>query len=81
MLLLALLVLLPSAAAVPMPSAEVSPDRELTITSITPVVQGDATAQVRGRITNVGEEPIAEPTVGLVRREGSSSRDAIASSR
>lgn len=79
MLLLALLVLLPSAAAVPMPSAEVSPDRELTITSITPVVQGDATAQVRGRITNVGEEPIAEPTVGLVRREGSSSRDAIAS--
>lgn len=80
MLTLALLVLLPSAGATPQSPSESSDDGEgeLTITSITPVVDGGGSATVQGRLTNTGSDPLAAPVVDLVPQEASTKRSDIA---
>lgn len=78
MLLLALLVMLPSAAATALSPGEDSAGSELTITSITPVVDGDGTAEVRGELTNTSDELLVAPEVSLVGRAASASRNDIA---
>ncbi|WP_435201453.1 DUF6049 family protein [Janibacter sp. GS2] len=75
---LALLVLLPSAGAMPSSSGEDSVDSRLTLTSITPVVEGDGSATVRGRLTNTGSRVLSATDVELVSREASSTRADIA---
>nr|WP_281366095.1 DUF6049 family protein [Janibacter cremeus] len=77
MLLLALLVL-PSAAATPLPPGEDSTDSELTITSITPVVDAEGTARVEGELLNTGEVTLVAQEVSLVGRSASADRDDIA---
>lgn len=78
MIALALLVLLPSAAAMPSSPDEDSVDSRLSISSITPVVDGDDSAVVRGRLTNTGSEPLSSPEVEIVPREASPKRSDIA---
>lgn len=75
-LVLALLVLLPSAAATP--SVGEDSHGELTITSITPVVEAEGTAVVRGRLTNATSRALSEPSVELVPRASTSRRSDIA---
>ena len=72
-LLLALLVALPVAAAPAGPG-----DARITITSITPVVDGDGTATVRGRVSNTGGETLDGPRVAVVPQEAGSGRSDIA---
>nr|WP_257908802.1 DUF6049 family protein [Janibacter limosus] len=81
-LLLALLVLLPVAAlpsaAEPAPIAGDAGDAELTITSITTVVEGDESATVRGTLTNPGTSTLARPKVSLVPKDAGPHRSDIA---
>lgn len=77
-LLLALLVLLPSASAAPHAPGQDSVESELTITSITPVVDGDGEAVVRGRLSNVGSTTLTGPTVDIVPGKSSTTRSEIA---
>ncbi|WP_338749390.1 DUF6049 family protein [Janibacter alittae] len=76
LLLLAMLVL-PSAAATSLPPGEDSTGGELTIASITPVVDGEGTARVEGELTNTGEQALAAQEVSLVGRTASADRDDI----
>lgn len=78
MLLLAMLVLLPSAAATPLSPGEDSTESELTISSITPVVDGENTGRVEGELTNTTDETLTAPEVSLVGRAASADRDDIA---
>lgn len=77
-LVLALLVLLPSAGALPLSPGEDSTDAELTLTSITPVVEDDGSATVQGRLTNTGSSTLAPTEVDLVPRAASTKRSDIA---
>ena len=79
-LLLAVLVVLPVAAA-PSTAAPEAPDAtgtRLTITSMTPVADGDGRATVRGRLTNTGTETLESPSVRLVPQQAGSRRSDIA---
>ena len=76
-LLLALLVALPVAAA-PAVAPAGPGDARITITSITPVVDGDGTATVRGRVSNTGSETLDGPRVAVVPQEAGSGRSDIA---
>ncbi|WP_346780600.1 DUF6049 family protein [Janibacter sp. DB-40] len=76
--LLAMLVLLPSAAATPLSPGEDSTESELTISSITPVVDGASTGRVDGELTNTTDETLVAPEVSLVGRAASADRDDIA---
>lgn len=78
MLTLALLVLLPSVGAMPLSPGEDSAGGELTLTSITPVVDDEESATVRGRLTNTGSSTLSAPDVHLVPREASTRRSDIA---
>lgn len=78
--LLALLVLLPGVAASAQP-ATATPEpggSRLTITSITPVVDGEDTATVRGRLTNTGPRALSEPRVAVVPQQAGPKRADIA---
>lgn len=81
-LLLALLVLLPVAAlpsaADPAPTAGDASDADLTITSITTVVEGDESATVRGTLTNPGTSTLTRPKVSLVPKDAGPHRSDIA---
>lgn len=84
MLLLALLVLVPSAAATPLSPGEKSAgpadpedSAQLTITSITPVVEGDSTGLVIGELTNTTDATLTAPEVSLVGRAASGNRGDI----
>lgn len=76
-MLLAMLVLLPSAAATPLYPGEESTETELTISSITPVVDGENTGRVEGELTNTTDETLTAPEVSLVGRAASADRDDI----
>lgn len=78
-LLLASSVLLPG-LAVPTsaaPTAEPG-DARITITSITPVVDGDGTATVRGRVTNTGDGTLEDQRVSVVAQPGETDRAGLA---
>lgn len=77
-MLLAMLVLLPSAAATPLSPGEDSTESELTISSITPVVEGESAGRVDGELTNTTDETLVAPEVSLVGRAASADRDDIA---
>ncbi len=75
-LLLALLVLFTSAAAVP--ASPQDPARgALSIESIPTVVTGADTARVRGRLTNTSDETLVEPKVSVVTRPATTSRSDL----
>lgn len=82
-LLLALLVVLPvavgptTAAATPF-APEAPGDSRVTITSITPVVEGDGVATVRGTVTNTGSTTLSGPRVAVVQQEAGTGRSDIA---
>lgn len=76
-LTLAFLVLLPSAGATPQSPHESSADSELTLTSVTPVVDGSGKAIVQGRLTNTGSHALPASEIALVPREASSKRSDI----
>ena len=78
LLLLAMLVLLPSAAATPLSPGEDSTEPELTISSITPVVDGESTGLVEGELTNTTDVTLIAPEVSLVGRAASADRGASA---
>ncbi len=77
-LTLAVLVLLPSAGATPLSPGQNSDDAELTLTSITPVVEDEGAVTVQGRLTNTGSTPLSAPDVDLVPRTASDKRSDIA---
>ena len=77
-LLLALLVLLPSAGATSSSPGEDSVDGELTLTSITPVVEDGGSAVVRGRLTNTSSRTLSTPDVQVVTHAASTKRSEIA---
>ena len=77
-LTLAVLVLLPSAGATPLSTGDSSDDVELTLTSITPVVDDEETATVQGRLTNTGSSTLTAPDIDLVPRSPSDERSDIA---
>lgn len=78
--LLALLVLLPgvAASATPTTAASEPSGSRLTITSITPVVEGEDTATVRGRLANTGPRALSEPRVAVVPQQAGPNRSDIA---
>lgn len=81
-LVLALLVLLPGVAApaapAPAPETKASGEAPLTITSITPVVEGEGTATVRGRLTNTGSQVLERTRVTIVAQPPDGDRSEIA---
>lgn len=79
MLTLAVLVLLPSAGATPLSPGEDSDDVELSLTSVTPVVDDEGSATVQGELTNTGSSTLTAPDIDLVPRTASDKRSDIAS--
>lgn len=78
-LTLAFLVLLPSAGATPQSPHDSSAEGELTLTSVTPVVDDGGSAIVRGELTNTGSDPMPASQVALVPGVTSTKRSDIAS--
>ncbi|MBA4084822.1 MAG: hypothetical protein C0493_07760 [Kytococcus sp.] len=52
-------------------------DARITITSITPVVDGDGTATVRGRVTNTGNGTLEDQRMALVVQPGETDRAGL----
>lgn len=77
-LTLAVLVLLPSAGATPLSPGEDSDDAELTLTSVTPVVDEESAVTIQGRLTNTGSTPLPTAEVDLVPRTAPDKRSEIA---
>lgn len=76
-LTLAVLALLPSAGATPQSPGESSDDVEITLTSITPVVDDQGTATIQGRLTNTGSSTLDAHDVDLVPQKPSDKRSDI----